>query len=135
MANTITRLGARDDAVTVYASAARTATPDSQEFDIPGNVRGLMLVIDVTDVTATPSVTFRIDGVDRVSGKTFPATSGLLTSAAITATGTTTMRVGPGLPATANVSANDLVPGRVRITATHGDADSITYTARLFVCR
>jgi len=117
--------------VPVYTSAARTATPDTQEFTELGPVAGLALVIDVTAVTATPSVTFRIQGVDRASGKTWD----ILTSAAITAVGTTVLRVGPGITATANVAVSDVIPPIIRITATHGDADSITYIATLHLMR
>lgn len=110
-------------AFSVYASAARTATPDTMEFDVPRR-RTLTLVIDVTAVTATPSVVFTIQGVDRVSGKTFD----VLVSAAITGTGTTVLRVNDALTAAANTIAKDAIPPVIRITAVHGDADSITYS-------
>jgi hypothetical protein len=122
MAN-IERSAANQRIITAYASAARTATPDTVEL-VDLSARALYVVIDVTAVTATPSVTFAIQGVDSVSGKAFA----ILTSAAITAVGTTVLRIGPGLTAAANVTANDNVPPRVRIVPTHGDADSITYT-------
>lgn len=109
--------------VTAYASAARTATPTAASVPA-GRYNFLRVVIDVTAITATPSVVVTIDGLDPVSGKYW----NLLTSAAITATGTTVLTVGPGLPVTANVSANQVLPDTLRITMTHGDADSITYT-------
>lgn len=106
---------------TVLDSAARIATPDTQEFEVLGaETRGLHLVVDVTAVTLTPSITVTILGVDRLSGKT--------SSAAITATGTTVLKVAPGLTAAANTVANDLVPPIFRIQVAHGDADSITYS-------
>lgn len=124
MANVVTRLNRGDTRFTVLASAARTATPDTQEFDLPPGVRGLVVVIDVTAISLTPSVTVTVSGVDRLSGKVYT----ILASAAITATGTTVLRIGPGLTAAANATANDLVPPVIRVTASHGDADSITYS-------
>jgi hypothetical protein len=113
-----------DQAVTVFASAARTTTPTPFDGSASAGVRGLHLVIDVTAVTATPSVTFTIQGGDPVSGKFYT----ILASAAITGTGTTVLKVYPGLTAAANSVASDVLPGRWRVIATHGDADSITYS-------
>lgn len=131
MANTILTVSADDPNFDVYTSAARTATPDTVEVvtDRRGfGIRGLLLVIDVTAVTSTPSVVFMVQGVDRTSGKLFPASPGILSSAAIVATGTTTMKIGPNVAAAANAVALDYLPPIFRITATHGNANSITYT-------
>ena len=81
-------------------------------------------MIDVTAISATPSVTFTIQGKDDLSGKYYT----ILASAAITGTGTTVLRVYPGLTAAANLTANDVLPGTWRLITTHGDADSITYS-------
>lgn len=112
--------------VSVYASAARTATPTA--VTVPtGRFKSLHLVIDVTAITSTPSVVCTVDGLDPVSGKYY----NLLTSAALTESGvpyTRVLKIGPGLPVTANLSANDVLPSTVRVTMTHGDADSITYS-------
>lgn len=108
---------------TIYESAARTADPEiKDQANTTG--RGLHLVIDVTAVTATPSVTFTIQGKDPVSGKVWT----ILASAAITAVGTTILKVYPGLTAAANAAANDVLPPTWNVKAVHGDADSITYT-------
>lgn len=108
---------------TVLPSAARTAAPDTQEFTTSGH-QYLTLVIDATAITATPSITVTVLGVDPVSGKTFTVLAGV----AITAVGTQVLRIGPGLTAAANSVANDVLPGRFRISVAHGDADSITYS-------
>lgn len=118
--------------VTVYASAARTATPTAVTVST-GRYNWLHVVCDVTAVTATPSVVVTIDALDPLSGKYY----NLLTSAALTDSGspyTRVLKIGPGLPVTANVSANDVLPGTIRVTMTHGDTDSITYSvaANLF---
>lgn len=116
--------------LTVLPSAARTATPDSFEYEVQGGASGLILVIDVTAIVTTPSITVTIAGVDRVSGKTYT----ILASAAIVAVGTTVLKVGPGLPVAANVSANDFLPPVFRVTVTHGNANSITYSVAGMLC-
>ena len=108
---------------TVLESAARTATVASRD-QVNWHGKGLHLVIDVTAVTATPSVVFTIQGKDVTSGKYYT----ILASAAITGTGTTVLRVHPALTAAANLVANDILPLHWRVNAVHGDADSITYS-------
>lgn len=114
--------------LSILASAARTANGQSADFtadnDSPLGIA--QFVVDVTAVAGTtPALTVIIEGLDPVSGKYFP----LLTSAALNATGTTVLRVGPGLPVTANLSANDIMPKqyRVRYTIT-GTTPSFTFS-------
>lgn len=115
----------RGQSVTVLASAARTATPTVDTFHVRGGgADGLVLIIDVTAVTATPSVTFTIQGVDKVSGDTWD----VLASSAVTGTGETILRVHPALTASANATAKDVVPAYWTVSAAHADADSITYS-------
>lgn len=109
--------------ITVYASAARTATPTAVEVGVAG-AHGLHLVIDVTAVTATPSVTPLIEGYDAASDSWYT----LLTGVAIVATGTTVLKIYPGITPIANASSSDVIPGLIRVTMTHADADSITYS-------
>jgi hypothetical protein len=108
---------------TLYASAARTATPTAVEVNTR-RFRSLVIVLDATAITSTPSITIAIDRKDNASGKYI----NILTSAAIATVSTNTIRVGLGLPVTANVSQNEPLPNVVRITVTHGNANSITYT-------
>jgi hypothetical protein len=110
--------------VPLYASAARTATPTAAEFSADG-YHGLHLVIDVTAVTATPSVVPTVDFYDDLSGKW----CNLLSGTALTATGTTVLKIYPGLAPVAAGAASDCVHGRMRLVCTHGDSDSVTYTA------
>jgi len=109
--------------VVVFASAARTATATSEVFSSQG-CRGMHLIIDATASAATPSVTFTIQGVSPLGTDTYT----ILASAAITGTGTTVLRVYPGLTAAANTVANDALPPLWQVTATAGDADSLTYS-------
>lgn len=107
----------------MYASEARTATPTAPQI-VTEHADMLVVVIDVTAVDLTPSVVPTIDGLDPVSGQWF----NLLTGAAITAIGTTVLRVGRGATAVSNEAANDAIPFVTRVVMTHADADSITYS-------
>lgn len=114
---------AANKAATILASVARTATVSSTD-QTNLEYRGAQFIIDVTAITDTPSVVFTIEGKDALSGKYYP----LLISLAIVATGTTILRVYPDLKASPNAVASDILPVTWRITATHADADSITYS-------
>lgn len=124
MANNIASLTGSSRAFTVLPSAARTASPDTFEYEGARGVVGLVLVVDATAVTATPALTVSVLGVDRASGKTWT----VLASAAIATVSTTILKVRPGLTAAANSVANDALPPVFRIVCSHGDADSITYS-------
>jgi hypothetical protein len=108
---------------TVLASAARTTSTNSSD-QTNYNGAGATLTIDVTSVTDTPSITVAIKYKDTLSGKYVA----LLTSAAITAVGTYTLRVYPGCVAVANEVANAPLPRVWRAEVTHADTDSITYS-------
>lgn len=108
--------------VTIFASAARTATPTAARFS--SSAQSLEIVIDVTAVTATPSVVFNIEREDAASGKWILA----LASAAIVGVGTTRLLISPHLTAAANSIAKDFGSGNFRVSPVHGDADSITYS-------
>lgn len=96
---------------TLYALAARTATPAVATFAMR-NDSTLRLVVDVTAITSTPSIVVTVDVQDAASGKW----ANVLTAAAITAVGTTALAAVAGLT------------GNVRVTVTHGNANSITYS-------
>lgn len=108
---------------TALASAARTATVSSADIT-NYNGHGLLVFFDCTASAVTPSITLKIQGKDPASGKYYT----ILESAAITGTATNVYRVDPLLTAAANTIAKDLVPDTFRITMTHSDADSITYS-------
>jgi hypothetical protein len=114
----------------IYASAARTATPTAVTLQTH-RAKALRLVIDATAVTATPSVVCTIDAVDSLSGKAV----NLLTSAAIATVSTVVLNVGPALTAAANLVANAFLGDSIRVTMTHGDADSITYSVAAHLVR
>lgn len=125
MANQITSLYGVGRSPVVLPTLARTATPDTFEYELDSSrASGLIVVVDVTAIVTAPSITVKIDGVDRASGKLF----NLLTSAAITTVSTVVLRVHPQLTAAANLIAKDQLPPVWRITSTHGNANSITYS-------
>lgn len=130
MANVVSRLTPGAQSFTVLPSAARTATPDTQEFEVYGGYSALYMVIDMTAVTALQSVTFTIQGVDRVSGKTFD----ILVSAALDAVATTTLQVGPGITAAANSTKDWHVPPIFRVKAVHSSTGSFTYSIGGLLC-
>lgn len=113
-------------ALTVLASAARTASVNSDVFGNGQGHRGLHLIIDATAFAATPSVVFTIQGYSPLGDDYYT----ILASAAIVTSGTTVLRVYPGLTASANVTANDVLPLNWRVSAVAGDADSLTYSVQ-----
>ena len=115
---------------TLYASAARTATPTAVVVNT-ARLKALRLVFDVTAVTSTPSCTITVDAVDSVSGKFV----NLLTSTAIATVTTTTLTIGVGVTVAANLSASTFLGDFVRVTVTHGNANSITYTLTAHLIR
>lgn len=109
--------------LTVFASAARTATVASDTFANLAH-RGLHVVIDCTAITSSPSVVFTLQGYSALGDDYYA----LLASAAIVGTGTTVLRVYPGATAATNLAANDNLPAQWRVNAVHGNANSITYS-------
>lgn len=109
----------------LYASAARTATPAAVTTDV-GRFRGCVVIIDTTAAGTSPSTVPKIEGVS-VSGAVYP----LVTGVAITAVGVVTLKVYPGITAATNVAVSDAVPDQVKVTMTHGNATSHTYSVEL----
>lgn len=109
--------------LSILASAARTATTTSDAVRLHHAV-AMHVIINVTAVASTPSVVPTIQGFDSTSGVYYD----LLVGNAITATGTTVLKIGLGMAASANASAQDLIPHTIRVKMTHADSDSITYS-------
>ena len=112
-----------NDAKTILASAARTATPTAIQIN---NLcaSGIHLVVNVTAKTATPSVIVVISGIDPVTSVTYP----ILTSKAFDGTTETrVLKIFPAAIGDPDQVANDFLPKNIVISFTHGDADSITY--------
>ena len=108
----------------IFASAARTATTSAT---IPCESSEGLFFIDVTALTAGASLVFTIAGISPTASATVYT---ILTSAAITATGLTVLRVSPQLTAAANTIAKDMLPAALKITCTAADSKSVTYEMR-----
>ena len=118
--------------IELLASAARTATVSSAKQITP-NIKRALIFIDVTAVSATPSVTPSITVNKPDPAATADDTAAVLTGAAITATGNTILQVGPGLYNVANLVAGACITDEWGVTMTHGDADSITYSVSAWI--
>lgn len=104
-------------------SAARTVTQTSA--DIPTlQASNVQVVLDVTNVAASPSVTVTINGKDPTSGKYFL----LLSGAAVVTAVTNRYKVGPTIAAVTNVAAQDYLPSVIQIVVTANNANSGTYS-------
>lgn len=108
--------------VTALASAARTASANAPLTNY--NARGVIVVINVTALTATGTLTVAIRNKDTLSG----VFSAILTSAVIATTGTTVLMVEPGLLAAANLVANAPIARLFDVDVTAGNGVSITYS-------
>lgn len=118
----------------ILASAARTATPTipvitSATLAVSTKaMTDLQVIIDVTAVTSTPSVQPALQAQDPVSTKWYDLVASI---AAITATGTTVLSFGENTPVVANLGNQGFIPDNIRLTLTHADTDSITYSVGL----
>ncbi len=108
----------------VLASAARTATVDSATF-LNENARGAHFVVNVTAVTATPSIVVKIQGQDPANLTEF---YDILVSNAITTIGRRIFKVYPGINSVSNAATSDILPWGWRVRVEHDDTDSITYS-------
>lgn len=110
----------------MFSPLARTVTPTPfQGNDFSHTRLGGHFVIRTTAIGAAPSVVPAIEGLDPLSGVWYT----ILTGAAIVAAGTTVLRVYPSFTPVANLTAGDLLPPTWRLTMTHGNSDTITYSA------
>jgi CO/xanthine dehydrogenase FAD-binding subunit len=102
---------------------ARTATPTA--FQLEGTQRNtaMVVVLGVTALSVGASVTVTVAGWDPNSQTSWP----IISSAAVTAAGTTVLKISPGITTATNVAVADILPPQVLITVTHANSDSITY--------
>lgn len=108
--------------LTLLSSASRTTSVNSNDVTNYNN-SGAHVVVNVT-ATGGGDITVSIQGKDELSGAYYT----LLSSASITTTGTTVLRVFPGADAVANQTANDIVPRVWRVSVTANNASPITYS-------
>jgi hypothetical protein len=106
---------------TLLPAVNRTATTTTRDFRCNGNYLRVRTVVTVDPEAASV--------IPKIQRKNPDGTyTDVLVDAAIAAVGETILDVGPGLPTTANVSANALISGPYRVIVTHADADDITYS-------
>lgn len=109
------------DASLVTAQGATTTQNSADQTNITG--RGVKVVLDMTSA-GTGSITLLLQGKDLASGKYYT----LLAGAAVLANGTIIYSVYPGIPAVANVSANDVLPKIWRVQVVANNTNPTTYT-------
>ena len=117
-------------AITLLASAARTATTSSSVFENREHDSGTF-IFDITAVPGVDTVTFSVVGVDPTSGKTWT----ILAGTAQVGTGTNVYKVGPGLVAAANATSQDRLPRRFKVTITASAASSFTYSCSAMLAK
>ena len=108
---------------TVFASAARTATPTAVTLDV-NRYEELALFIDCTVDPAAASVLVTVSQINPVSG----TKTDLLVANALASVSQQVLYIGPSIVASANVAANAVLGTRLEIKAVHADGDSITYS-------
>lgn len=108
---------------TLLASAARTAAVNSADF-VNYNAKGAQFIIDISATPATPEITVTIQGKDPISGNYYD----LLIGPVYNSVGTNILKIYPGIVASPNASASDILPRDYRVSVANADADSITYS-------
>lgn len=124
--------------ITVFASAARTASANSDEQVVPVSrvhvapvhqiFKGLHLVLDITAASGTsPTLDVKLQRQDPLSEKWVDLPSAAF--AQKTGTGTDDLTIYPGIAETANRSVSDVLSGRWRAVATiAGTSPSFTFS-------
>ena len=92
--------------------------------------RGVRATINITAKSGTISAVFDIEAYDPASG-TYTA---LLTSAALTANGTTVLTVHPDLAASANLIAQNLVGEQFRVKLVSGTGSTPSFNCTVGIC-
>jgi hypothetical protein len=117
----------RNNSVTViYTSGARTATSSSSDAT-NYNHRGLHVIVNVSSA-GTGSVTPMIEGKDNLAGVYYSLHAA---ATAITANGTYVYEIYPGVGTASGgitQATSRVVPRLFRVTMTHNNANSMTYS-------
>lgn len=86
----------------------------------------IRLTINISDEDVGGGAGAMVVTIQAVDGNGIKTT--LLASASLAAVAATVLQVGPGLPTTANVSANAAVPRRLNININHTNANPMAYS-------
>lgn len=110
----------------LLVSAARTATANSSDRDNVGT-RGIHVIVNIsayTSGTFTPT----IQGKDPITGTYYT----ILAGTALNSTGTTILKVYPGITAAANASASDFIPKTWRVSMVGASTPVATFSVGFF---
>lgn len=125
------------DVKTVYASAARTATPAVAEYVCADPaIKGIVVFVNVTALAATPSVvpTIKVTGRAAAAWVTLKAFTAITN---VTGVGLYVYFIYPGIAdlGLADVVVDEVlaypIPTHFEFSMVHGDADSMTYSVEL----
>ena len=105
-------------------SASRTTNQTSPDISTSG-FKNVTVTLDVTDVSAAPSVTLSIKGKDVASGKYRLLLAGAAVTTAVTNVYKVTQNI---VAAAANVSAVDVLPEFIQISIVANNANAGTYS-------
>lgn len=112
-----------NNTTTLLASATYTAATINSPDQINYNFRGCHVIIQVTTAT-TGNYTPHIQGLDPVTGLYYD----ILVGAAISTTGTTVLKVYPGIATIANGAASDLLPAKWRVQMIGASTPSMIFS-------
>lgn len=111
---------------TLFSLGARTATLNGADIT-NFNSRGGHFIVNVTSITATPSIEIVIQGKEPVGGayyeilRTTPITD-------LTGIGLYVFKIYPGIVPITGGSASDILPRVFRVRVEAADTDSVTYS-------
>lgn len=110
------------------ASAARTATGNSDPINVPGDCKGFHAVLNISSASGTsPTLDVKVQRFDAISSQWVDLPGGAL--AQKTATGTDDLTIYPGIAETNNRSVSDVIGEEVRFVWTiGGTTPSFTFT-------
>ena len=129
--NSLTRDGLTKEIVTVFASAARTATTtNSSDQDNDPQQKGVRLFLDITAASGTsPTLDIKLQVKDPLSAKYEDMAGAAF--AQKTGTGQDILTIYPGMAETADESVSDILGSTWRVVATIGGTDTPTFTYSL----
>lgn len=113
---------------TILTSAARTATPVNTTDQTNVAYSSAHIIINVSAYTAG-NYTPHVQAKDPVSGTYYD----ILVGTAISATGITILKIGPGIGAIANGSAQDFLPKTWRVSMVGAGGQSMTFSIGAFL--
>jgi len=122
----VSALNAYPGAYTLLPPLSRTTTTTSEVIHNAQSIKCGHVIVNVSAYTAG-SITAHVQGYVNATGTYYD----LLVSPALTATGTTVLKVCPGITAVANGATADFIPTQWQVQLVAADATPITYSVSL----